>query len=109
MELIKLGKDKYLVKNSNGKIINEKERLELAESTNCDTKQYMSNEFFYEKIFNLIHWDKNHMMTEGEVSKIALRAMIEMAYKEGKMGAGNEINTFIRFTFGKACERVLDD
>lgn len=29
MELIKLGKDKYLVKNSNGKIINEKERLEL--------------------------------------------------------------------------------
>lgn len=63
----------------------EKERLELAESTNCDTKQYMSNEFFYEKIFNLIHWDKNHMMTEGEVSKIALRAMIEMAYKEGKI------------------------
>lgn len=29
MELIKLGKDKYLIKNSNGKIINEKERLEL--------------------------------------------------------------------------------
>jgi hypothetical protein len=63
----------------------EKERLELAESTNCDTKQYMSNELFYEKIFNLIHWNKNHMMTEGEVSKIALRAMIEMAYKEGKI------------------------
>lgn len=63
----------------------EKEKLELAESTNCDTKQYMSNEFFYEKIFNLIHWDKNHMMTEGEVSKIALKAMIEMAYKEGKI------------------------
>lgn len=63
----------------------EKERLELAESTNCDTKQYMSNEFFYEKLFNLIHWDKNNMMTEGEVSKLALRTFIEMAYREGKI------------------------
>lgn len=63
----------------------EKEKLELAESTLCDTKQYISNELFYEKLFNLIHWDKNHMMTEGEVSKLALRSMIEMAYKEGKI------------------------
>lgn len=29
MELIKLGKDKYLIKNSNGKIVSEKEMLEL--------------------------------------------------------------------------------
>lgn len=63
----------------------EKERLELAESTIYDTKQYMSNEFFYEKLFNLIHWDKNNMMTEGEVSKLALRTFIEMAYREGKI------------------------
>lgn len=63
----------------------ERERLKLAESTICDTKQYMSNEFFYEKLFNLIHWDKNNMMTEGEVSKLALRTFIEMAYREGKI------------------------
>ena len=63
----------------------EKERLELAKSADCDTKQYLSNEFFYEKLFNQIHWDKNNMMTEGEVSKLALRAMIEMAYREGKI------------------------
>lgn len=63
----------------------EKERLELAKNDDCDTKQYMSNEFFYEKLFNQIHWDKNGMMTEGEVSKLALRAMIEMAYREGKI------------------------
>ena len=29
MELIKLGKEKYLVKNSNGMIISEKEKLEM--------------------------------------------------------------------------------
>ena len=63
----------------------ERERLNLAESTDCDTKQYLSNEFFYEKLFNQIHWDKNNMTTEGEVSKLALRAMIEMAYREGKI------------------------
>lgn len=63
----------------------ERERLALAESADCDTKQYLSNEFFYEKLFNQIHWDKNNMMTEGEVSKLALRAMIEMAYREGKI------------------------
>ncbi|MBR6612843.1 MAG: hypothetical protein IKK93_11510 [Campylobacter sp.] len=63
----------------------ERERLNLAESADCDTKQYLSNEFFYEKLFNQIHWDKNHMVTEGEVSKLALRAMIEMAYREGKI------------------------
>lgn len=63
----------------------ERERLNLAESADCDTKQYLSNEFFYEKLFNQIHWDKNNMMTEGEVSKLALRAMIEMAYREGKI------------------------
>ena len=63
----------------------EKERLELAKSADCDTKQYLSNEFFYEKLFNQIHWDKNNMTTEGEVSKLALRAMIEMAYREGKI------------------------
>lgn len=63
----------------------EKERLALTESADCDTKQYLSNEFFYEKLFNQIHWDKNNMMTEGEVSKLALRAMIEMAYREGKI------------------------
>ena len=46
----------------------ERERLALAESADCDTKQYLSNEFFYEKLFNQIHWDKNGMTTEGEVS-----------------------------------------
>lgn len=29
MELVKLGKEKYLVKNSNGMIISEKEKLEM--------------------------------------------------------------------------------
>lgn len=43
MELIKLGKDKYLVKNSNGKIINEKERLEL-ENKNLIIKDYESKD-----------------------------------------------------------------
>lgn len=43
MELIKLGKDKYLVKNSNGKIINEKERLEL-ENKNLIIKDFESND-----------------------------------------------------------------
>ena len=42
MELIKLGKNKYLVKNSNGKIINEKERLEL-ENKNLIIKDFESN------------------------------------------------------------------
>lgn len=43
MELIRLGKDKYLVKNSNGKIINEKERLEL-ENKNLIIKDFESND-----------------------------------------------------------------
>lgn len=43
MELIKLGKDKYLVKNSNGKIINEKERLEL-ENKNLIIKDFESKD-----------------------------------------------------------------
>ena len=43
MELIKLGKDKYLVKNSNGKIINEKERLEL-ENKDLIIKDFESND-----------------------------------------------------------------
>lgn len=43
MELIKLGKDKYLIKNSNGKIINEKERLEL-ENKNLIIKDFESND-----------------------------------------------------------------
>lgn len=43
MELIRLGKDKYLVKNSNGKIINERERLEL-ENKNLIIKDFESND-----------------------------------------------------------------
>ena len=43
MELIKLGKDKYLVKNSNGKIIDEKERLEL-ENKDLIIKDFESND-----------------------------------------------------------------
>lgn len=43
MELIRLGKDKYLVKNSNGKIINEKERLEL-ENKDLIIKDFESND-----------------------------------------------------------------
>lgn len=43
MELIRLGKDKYLVKNSNGKIISEKERLEL-ENKNLIIKDFESND-----------------------------------------------------------------
>ena len=43
MELIKLGKDKYLIKNSNGKIINKKERLEL-ENKNLIIKDFESND-----------------------------------------------------------------
>ena len=42
MELIKIGK-KYLIKNSNGKIIDERERLEL-ENKNLIIKDFESND-----------------------------------------------------------------
>lgn len=64
----------------------EKERLSLESGGDpINSKAFLSNEFFYEKLFNQIHWDKNNMMTEGEVSKLFLRTIIEAAYREGKI------------------------
>ena len=47
-------------------------------------KSYLSNELFYEKISPTVKWNKNNLMTEGECSKLFLRTIVEMAYREGK-------------------------
>jgi hypothetical protein len=43
MEFIKVGKDKWLIKSSNGRLISEKEKLEL-ENNELIIKDFKSNE-----------------------------------------------------------------
>lgn len=43
MEFIKIGKDKYLIKSSNGRLVSEKEKLEI-ENNELVIKDFKSNE-----------------------------------------------------------------
>ena len=97
MELIKLGKDKYLVKNSNGKIINERERLELEnkdliikdfESNDCQketTKKIKKNK---KKIKEIMEEEKNKKVEEIETYDE--KDIKETANKENADGAIKE-------------------
>lgn len=62
----------------------EKEINELKSGTALDdSKAYLSNEFYYENIHDKIKWASN-LVTDGPVSKLAIRSIIEWAYREGK-------------------------
>lgn len=64
----------------------ERERLSLESGGDpIDSKSFLSNEFFYENVYDKVHWDEHKMTTKGEVSKLFLRTIIEAAYREGKI------------------------
>ena len=64
----------------------EKERLSLESGGDpINSKSFLSNEFFYEKIYDTIHWDEKKLMTHGNVTKLFIRTIIEAAYREGKI------------------------
>jgi len=64
----------------------ERERLSLESGGDpINSKSFLSNEFFYEKINNTIHWDEKKMVTQGDVSKLFIRTIIEAAYRAGKI------------------------